>query len=215
MRKKYEQLFPKLLVEVHRTALGRSVPDNPGLSESDLVLGMTPVPILQVFFNVVQTATDPHPPLLRFERLYYHWLSDPPLPSWNVPGPCNSPERAVPRHFFLTKVFCKYTKFASTFFDHWFYPPTLYFNNVKKDCTFGTGGHPLPASFVTWPLKIKMTNYKLHVPSLVSKLPVLNSFIGSQCAWRPKKSKKLPNRLGYGKWTGLTSTLRKCNMFDV
>ena len=101
---------------------------------------------------------------------------DSPLPSWNVPGPCNSPERAVARHFFPAKVFCKYTKFASTSFDHWFYPPTLYFNNVKKDCTFGTGGHPLPASFVTWPLKIKMTNYKLHVPSLVSKLPVLIEF---------------------------------------
>ena len=43
--KKIEQLFPKLLVEVHRTALGGSVPDNPELSESDLVLGMTPVPI--------------------------------------------------------------------------------------------------------------------------------------------------------------------------
>ena len=64
MRKKIEQLFPKLLVEVHRTALGRSVPDNPELSESDLLLGMTPVPILQALFNVVQTATDPSPPLL-------------------------------------------------------------------------------------------------------------------------------------------------------
>ena len=30
--KKIEQLFPKLLVEVHRTALGGSVPDNPELS---------------------------------------------------------------------------------------------------------------------------------------------------------------------------------------
>ena len=37
--------WAKLLVEVHRTALGGSVPDNPELSESDLLLGMTPVPI--------------------------------------------------------------------------------------------------------------------------------------------------------------------------
>ena len=50
---------------MHRTALGGSVPDNPELPESDLVLGMTPVPILQGFFNVVQTATDP-PPLSLF-----------------------------------------------------------------------------------------------------------------------------------------------------
>ena len=32
LEKKFEQLFPKLLVEVHRTALGGSVPDNPELS---------------------------------------------------------------------------------------------------------------------------------------------------------------------------------------
>ena len=62
-------------------------------------------------------------------------ISDSPIPSWNVPGPWNYPEKAVSWQFLLNKVLWLNTKYATKFWT-WVWPPA--------PCTIGSGGLPLP-----------------------------------------------------------------------